>query len=189
MGIERKAGGQKRDSNHTSRIRPPHGRSGLRRDEDSLQTGIIGMGNQIKRIVIVFFFFQVFAGYSAADADATNPESVISRSIVASKQDLFHAADKILAIQGFKIRLRNEKTGILSTAPSPMRLNLSGCECGLTMGPIEDERPIITVSIDVAADENLIFIQAHIIGKYPKKQISERMIQDDLFDQISRYLD
>ncbi len=38
-------------------------------------------------------------------------------------------------------------------------------------------------------DDNLIAIQARIIGDYPKEQISEKMIEDDLFDRISRYLE
>ena len=149
------------------------------------------MGYQIIRIIIVLFFLQLFTGYSAADSGATrlDPKGAISRRIAASKQDLFQAAEKILTIQGFKIRLRDEETGILSTAPSPMRLNLSDCECGLTMGSFEDERPLINLSIDVKTDQYVISIRAHIIGNYPKEQISERMIEDDLFDQVARYLD
>ena len=52
----------------------------------------------------------------------------------------------------------------------------------------EDRRPLINVLVEVNVDDNRLAIQSRIIGDYPKEQISEKMIEDDLFNQISRYL-
>ena len=70
-----------------------------------------------------------------------------------------------------------------------MRVNVSGCNCEDKWLQEEDKRPIIDVSVNVRVDNNRIAVHAHIVGDYPKEQISEKMIEDDLFDQISRYLD
>jgi hypothetical protein len=70
-----------------------------------------------------------------------------------------------------------------------MRVNVSGCNCEELKWGMEDKRPIIDVLVEVRVDENRIAINARILGDYPKEQISEKMIEDDLLNQISRYLE
>lgn len=144
------------------------------------------MVNPIRYFLIFLLFTQVFFEYPTAAIPACEP---CGRNIIATKQRLFDATKKILILQGFVIRSVDERSGTLTTAISPMRLSSSDCECGVTTSPAEDVRPVINVSIDVKTDDNWILIQTRIFGDYPKDRISERIIENDLFDQISRYLD
>ena len=141
-----------------------------------------------KVILAIILFAQLYAGYPVAGIPAAESENRGSRKIAAAKNDLFHAAKKILVLQGFSIRKLDEESGTLSTEVSPMRLNVSDCECGVTMGPVEDTRPIIHVSVAVKVEDEKIYIHADIIGDYPRDKISQEIIEDDLFAQISGYL-
>ncbi len=96
---------------------------------------------------------------------------------------------KILVLNWYDLKTIDEAAGTLTTEVAPMRVNASDCNCEEKKWQAEDKRPIVDVSVDVKVDDNLIAIQARIIGDYPKEQISEKMIEDDLFDQISRYLE
>lgn len=143
------------------------------------------------RIVVIYigiiFYIAVFLLPSNADSVITGKETW--RSLSGNKEDLYKAAKTILVIQGFEMKRLDETAGILETALSPMRLNLSGCECGTAGGPIEDTRPLIHVAVAVAVEDNRISIRAAIKGDYPKNQVSPAIIEDDLYDQIVRYLE
>ena len=147
------------------------------------------MGSRASILLIILLSAQVFWGYSSGAAQTPDPNKESGRKIVATKASLFHAAKKILILQGFEIQNLDEASGALSTDVTPMRVSVSGCDCEMKWWQVEDRRPIISVSVDVEVDDNRIVIQAHIVGDYPKEQISEKIIEDDLFDQISRYLD
>ncbi len=111
------------------------------------------------------------------------------RHLAAPKEALFKAAKTILRLQGFEIERLDEAAGILKTALSPMRLNLSGCDCGVGGGGAEqDTRPILLVGVAVAVDDNRISIGATIEGEYPEGQVPPAIIEDDLFNQIAQYL-
>ena len=147
------------------------------------------MGKHARLLLIILLSAQAFWGYSSGDAQASDPKKESGRKIIATKASLFHAAKKILILQGFEIQNLNEASGTLSTDVTPMRVSVSGCDCEMKWWQEEDKRPIINVSVNIKVDDNRIAIQARIIGDYPKEQISEKIIEDDLFDQISRYLD
>ena len=144
------------------------------------------MGNHKKYVLITLIMTLAFSAYRPAAVQAGDG---YGRQISATKQRLFHAARKILILQGFALEAADAHAGTLSTAVSPLRLSSSDCECGVTPGPAEDVRPIIRVAVDVQADDNRLLIRPRLFGDYPKAQISERMIADDLFDQIVRYLE
>jgi len=147
------------------------------------------MDNRARILLIILLSAQVFYGYSSGAAQAPDSKNESGRKIVATKASLFHAAKKILILQGFEIQNLDEASGTISTDVAPMRVNVSGCDCEMKWWQEEDKRPIINVSVNIKVDDNRIAIQSHIIGNYPKEQISEKIIEDDLFDQISRYLD
>ena len=147
------------------------------------------MDNRAKILLTILLSAQVFWGYSSGAAQASDSKKESGRKIIATKASLFHAAKKILILQGFEIQNLDEASGALSTDVAPMRVSVSGCDCEMKWWQAEDRRPIINVRVEVNVDDNRIAIQARIIGDYPKEQISEKMIEDDLFDQISRYLD
>ena len=144
------------------------------------------MGNHKKYILITLFMTLAF---SAFRPDAAQAGDGYGRQISATKERLFHAARKILILQGFELETVDAHAGTVSTAGSPLRLSSSDCECGVTLDPAEDIRPIINVAVDIQADDNRLLIRPRLFGDYPKAQISERMIADDLFDQIARYLE
>ncbi len=146
------------------------------------------MDNRAKILLAILLLVQAFWGYSSGAAQTSSSEKEAGRKIVATKAKLFHAAKKILILQGFEIQNLDEASGTVSTDVTPMRVNVSGCDCEMNRWQTEDRRPIINVRVDVNVDDNRIAIQARIIGDYPKEQISEKMIEDDLFNQISRYL-
>ena len=145
-------------------------------------------GKRIKIFLVVVLFAQLSAAVSISENRVSGIKKTDGRKIIAAKTDLFNAAKKILVLQGFRIRKLDEEAGTLSTSPVPMRVNVSDCECELTMGPLKDTRPIITVSVDVKVEENRISIGSSIIGDYPREQISEEIIEDDLFNRILQYL-
>ena len=147
------------------------------------------MGKHARLLLIILFVTQVFGGYSSGAAQTPDSKNDSIRKIVAKKARLFHAAKKILVLNGFEFNTLDEAAGSLSTAVTPMRVNVSGCNCEDEWLKAEDKRPIIKVSVDVKVDDNRIAIQARIIEEYPKEQISEKVIEDDLFDRISRYLE
>ena len=144
-----------------------------------------------KRFVIITTLIWLSIGYTFADilTSGREAEKEKNRVLTASKTDIFHAAKKILVLHAFQIGQLDEKLGIISTAISPMRVVVDECECGLTPSPGEDRRPIINVSVDIRISENRVAIKAKIHGDYPKDQVTEEMIETDLFHQISRYLD
>ena len=146
------------------------------------------MDNRANILLIILLLAQAFCGNLSGAAQTSSSEKEAGRKIVATKARLFHAAKKILMLQGFEIKAVDEAAGAVSTDVTPMRVNVSGCDCEMNRWQTEDRRPIINVSVDVNVDDNRIAIQARIIGDYPKEQISEKMIEDDLFNQISRYL-
>jgi len=146
------------------------------------------MGSRASIMLITLLLAQAFLGYSSGAAQTPDPKKESGRKIVATKAKLFHAAKKILVINGYEFKTIDEAAGTLSTDVTPMRVNVSGCNCEEKKWQAEDKQPIINVSVDVKVDDNWIAIQVHIIGDYPKEQISEKMIEDDLFDQILRYL-
>ena len=147
------------------------------------------MGKHARLLLIILFVTQVFWGNSSGVAKTPDPKQERGRKIVATKAKLFHAAKKILVLNWYDLKTIDEAAGSLSTAVTPMRVNVSGCNCEEKKWQAEDKRPIVDVSVDVQVDDNRIVIQARIIGDYPKERISEKIIEDDLFDQISRYLD
>ena len=147
------------------------------------------MGNRAKILLTILLLAQTFWGYSAAKTQASGLDKSGRRKIMATKPVLFQAAKKILILQGFEIQNHDQAAGTVSTEITPMRVNASGCDCEMNKWQTKDRRPIVNVRVDVIVDDNRIAIQARIIGDYPKEQISEKMIEDDLFDQISQYLD
>ena len=147
------------------------------------------MDNRAKILLIILLSAQAFWGYSSGAAQTPDTKKESGRKIVATKANLFHAAKKILVLNWYDFKTVDEAAGTLSTDVIPMRVNVSDCNCEDKWLKAEDKRPIINVSVDVRVDDNRIAIRARIIGDYPKEQISEKIIEDDLFDQISRYLD
>ena len=147
------------------------------------------MGKHARILLIILLAIQIFWGYSSGDAQTPDPKKESGRKIVATKAKLFHVAKKILVLNWYDFKTVDEAAGTLSTDVTPMRVNVSGCNCEEKKWQTKDKRPIIDVSVDVKVDDNRIAIRARIIGDYPKEQISEKIIEDDLFDQISRYLD
>ena len=124
-----------------------------------------------------------------SDAGGVVAAEATWRHLSAPKEALYHAAKTILVIQGFEMERQDVAEGILKTELSPMRLNLSGCDCGVGGGgAAQDTRPIIHVGVSVAVDHNRISIRATIQGEYPEDQVSPAVIEDDLFDQIAQYL-
>ena len=146
------------------------------------------MGSRARILLIILLSAQAFWGYSSGGAQTPDSDKESGRKIIATKARLFHAAKKILMLQGFEIKAVDEASGTVSTDVTPMRVNVSGCDCEMNRWQTEDRRPLINVRVEVNVDDNRIAIQARIIGDYPKEQISEKMIEDDLFNQISRYL-
>ena len=123
-------------------------------------------------------------------AQAPDSKNASGRKITASKAELFHGAKKILLMQMFEIKIADEASGTISTDATAMRVNTAAdCDCEMIKWQEEDTRPVIKVSVNIKVDDNWITIKANITGDYPKEQISERMIEDDLFNQISRYLE
>ena len=147
------------------------------------------MGNRVKILLAILLLVQTFWGYSVTEVQASGLDKSGRRKIIAPKPTLFQAAKKILILQGFEIQNHDPAAGTVSTDVTPMRVNVSGCDCEMDKWQTKDRRPIINVRVDVIVDDNRIAIQARIIGDYSKEQISEKMIEDELFDQISRYLD
>lgn len=147
------------------------------------------MGNRVIILLATLLLAQTFWGYSATETQASGLDKPGSRKLIGTKATLFYAAKKILILQGFEIQNLDEAAGTVSTDVTPMRVNVSGCDCEMNWWQAEDPRPIINVLVDIFVGDNSIAIQARIIGDYLKEQISEKMIEDDLFDQISRYLD
>jgi len=147
------------------------------------------MDNRAKILLAILLLAQAFWGYSSGAAQTSSSEKEAGRKIVATKAKLFHAAKKILVLNWYDLKTVDEAAGTVSTDVTPMRVNVSGCNCEDKWLKAEDKRPIINVSVDIKVDDNRIAIQARIIGDYPKEQISEKIIEDDLFDQILRYLD
>ena len=146
------------------------------------------MCKRVGILLIILLSVQVSWGYLSVAARAADPKQERGRKIAATKAELFQAAKKILVLNSYELKAFDEAAGAVSTEAVPMRINVSGCDCDMIKWQAKDKRPIINVSVDVKVDDNRIAIQAHIIGDYPKEQISEKMIEDDLFDQILRYL-
>ena len=139
-------------------------------------------------LIFMLFCFAVCIG--PADATGVGIQKKPWRHLSGTKPALYAAAKKILQIQGFEMKKQEAAAGILITASSPMRLNLTECDCGLGGGaPVKDNRPILHVSVALSVDHNRISIRATIDGDYPKDQISPKMIEDDLFDRIVQYLE
>ena len=147
------------------------------------------MGKNARILLIILMSVQAFWGYSTGEAQASDPKKESGRKIVATKANLFHAAKKILVLNWYDLKTVDEAAGTVSTDVTSMRVNVSDCNCEEKKWQAEDKRSIINVSVDIKVDDNRIAIRARIIGDYPKEQISEKIIEDDLFDQISRYLD
>jgi len=139
-------------------------------------------------LILMLFCFAVCVGPALATGVGAQKEAW--RHLFGTKPALYGAAKKILQIQGFEMEKQEAATGILKTASSPMRLNLTECDCGLGGGaPVKDNRPILHVSVAISVDHNRISIRATIDGDYPKDQISPKMIEDDLFARIAQYLE
>ena len=140
-------------------------------------------------LFITILFTTQMLWYASGLTETPDPTSGNSRKIVAAKAELFHAAKKILVLNGYELKIIDASAGVLSTKATPMRVNVSGCNCEELKWGMEDKRPIIDVSVDARVDDNRIAVTARILGEYPKEQISEKMIEDDLLDQILRYLE
>ncbi len=147
------------------------------------------MDIKTKGFVAIITLIWLSTGYTFAEIRTSEHETENGRVLTASKTDLFNTAKKIMVLNAYQIQQLDEKMGIISTAISPMRVVVDECECGLTPSPGEDRRPVINVSVDIRISENRVAIEAKIHGDYPKDQITEEMIETDLFHQISRYLD
>jgi hypothetical protein len=136
----------------------------------------------------MLFCISVFAGPGHATEAVAQKESW--RPLSGKQPAIYAAAKKILQIQGFEMEKDEAASGVLITDVSPMRLNLTDCDCGLGGGaPAKDNRPILYVSVTVFVDHNRIAIRATIDGDYPKDQVSPKKIEDDLFGQIETYLE
>jgi hypothetical protein len=146
------------------------------------------MYKRVSILLIFLFATQAFGGYSSGVAKTPDSKNDSIRKITATKAKLIHAAKKILVLNWYDLKTIDEAAGTLSTDVTSMRVNASDCNCEEKKWQAEDKRPIINVSVAVEVDDNRIVIQARIIGDYPKEQISEKIIEDDLFDQISHYL-
>jgi hypothetical protein len=146
------------------------------------------MGRHARLLLIILFGTQVLGGYSSGAAQAPDSKNESGRKIAATKAELFHGAKKILMLNGYKFKTIDEAAGTVSTETTSMRVNASDCDCEMIKWQTEDKRPIINVSVDVKVDDSRITIHALIIGDYPKDRISEKMIEEGLFNQISHYL-
>ena len=147
------------------------------------------MCKRVSILLVLLFAIQILWGYSPGVSQTPDPKKGSSGKVVGTKAEIFHAVRKILIADGYDLKIIDEAAGTLSTDVTPMRVNVSGCDCEMLRWTTEDKRPIIKVTVDVKVDDNWIAVQVRILGDYPKEQISERMIENDLFNQISHYLE
>ncbi len=94
-----------------------------------------------------------------------------------------------MALNGRDLESIDEAAGIISTKITPMRVNVSGCDCEIIKWKKKDTRPLIDVSVVVGVKNDWMAVRAHIIGNYPKDQISGKIIEEDLLKQFSWYLE
>jgi hypothetical protein len=140
--------------------------------------------------ILIFVLFCFVVCIDPSDAAGVGPQEESWRNLSGTKAAIYGAAKKILQIQGFEMEKQAAEAGILITASSPMRLNLTECDCGLGGGgAVKDNRPILHVSVSISVELKRILIRATIDGDYPKDQISPKMIEDDLFDRIVQYME
>lgn len=95
----------------------------------------------------------------------SNPQQVY---LEATKSEIFLATNKIFALEGFKIIVTDEKTGIISTSPKLMDLTENDCDCGSTFGLpyIKDKRTRTWLSLNAIIEDGSLILKANIKGQY-----------------------
>ena len=134
---------------------------------------ILRSTHQIVLALSSFAFFNCATTYKAP----TTVAPLTSVTVTASKADLMRSAKQVLVTEGFQITNSDEAGGIISTAPTNLKVTPEQADCGTTMGIdyLKDKRTATRVGYGVIADEGKLTVKATIEGEYKPGDVTQNI--------------
>ncbi|OTG79757.1 hypothetical protein B9T33_11510 [Acinetobacter sp. ANC 5054] len=100
-----------------------------------------------------------------------------SEQVVGTKEQIFKAAQRALAINGEQIMSANVEAGVISTAARDLRLTPLQADCGTTMGIdyLKDNRTSTKVAYNILIDNGSLDVRTTLQGDYKVGDVTQNI--------------
>lgn len=132
-------------------------------------------------------------GYKPPEGESKS----VHQDIQTTKEQIFKASKRALALDGYQITGSDLDAGLVSTASKDYRLTPDQANCGKAMGIdyLKDKRTKTTVAYNIIFDNNSVDIKSNIQGEYKVGSttfdvtltcLSKGVIENDLAEKIKQ---
>ncbi|YCO59226.1 hypothetical protein ACL9Z5_002507 [Acinetobacter calcoaceticus] len=138
---------------------------------------LIITGVLMKKLLIVSLLgFGLFGCATTYKAPVTLNQSA-SEKVDASKDQIFKAAQRALAINGEQIMSANTDAGVISTASRDFRLTPELADCGTTMGIdyLKDNRTSTKIAYNILISDNSLDVRTTLQGDYKVGDVTQNI--------------
>ena len=100
-----------------------------------------------------------------------------SEQVSGTKEQIFKAAQRALAINGEQIMSANSDSGVISTAARDLRLTPLLADCGTTMGIdyLKDNRTSTKVAYNILIDNGSLDVRTTLQGDYKVGDVTQNI--------------
>lgn len=100
-----------------------------------------------------------------------------SEQVSGTKEQIFKAAQRALAINGEQIMSANAEAGVISTAARDLRLTPLQADCGTTMGIdyLKDNRTSTKVAYNILIDNGSLDVRTTLQGDYKVGDVTQNI--------------
>ncbi|EZQ11636.1 MAG: hypothetical protein DI542_10270 [Acinetobacter johnsonii] len=100
-----------------------------------------------------------------------------SEQVQGTKEQIFKAAQRALAINGEQIMSANAEAGVISTAARDFRLTPLQADCGTTMGIdyLKDNRTSTKVAYNILIDNGSLDVRTTLQGDYKVGDVTQNI--------------
>ena len=152
----------------------------------------------MKKIIVSILAFSI-STLSMAYKPPVGESKSVSVEVQATKEEIFKASKRALALEGYQITSSDLDAGVITTASKDYRIDPSYADCGMVMGIdyLKDKRTKTTVAQNIIIDDNSLSIKSNIQGEYKVGSttfdvtltcLSKGLIEADLVEKIKSNL-
>ena len=151
----------------------------------------------MKKIIVSILTFSI-STLSMAYKPPVGESKSVSVGVEATKEEIFKASKRALALEGYQITSSDLDAGVITTASKDYRIDPSYADCGKVMGIdyLKDKRTKTRVAQNII-DDNSLSIKSNIQGEYKVGSttfdvtltcLSKVLIEADLAEKIKSNL-
>lgn len=131
----------------------------------------------MKKVLFAMVLGASLAGCATTYKAPVTLNQSASEQVSATKDQIFKAAQRALAINGEQIMSANADAGVISTAARDYRLTPDLADCGTTMGIdyLKDNRTSTKVAYNILIADNSLDVRTTLQGDYKVGDVTQNI--------------